>query len=93
MTLHPIPVEATGSRGGQVLTPRGIVDVAVPTYPISTEARRLRSLRVGIIGLRDMAGRLGLRAAQLSDLETGKATLPMGEWLDLLLFVETEVGR
>lgn len=57
-----------------VMRARGcnLEDVRRPVYDIGPSARRLRGLRVERgLGLRDAAGRLGLRAVELSQLERG----------------------
>lgn len=84
-------VPPVGSNTSQAIVCGGgrgrVMDVTVPVYPVSAQGARLREERLARReGLRECAKRLGLRASELCDLETGRATLPTErDWSECLL--------
>lgn len=84
--LHFIQQQPSGSSTGTVLLRGGLRQLTTPVYQVSAEARELRARRQAspLVGLREMALRLGLTATQLSTLETGQSTIPADEWRLLL---------
>lgn len=63
----------------------GLEDVRTPVYVVSVEAKGLLELRKQFgLGLRDAAGKIGIKAVELSGLEQGRL-VPEGaaDWMKM----------